>query len=99
MNKLEPAKDSASVFRLASKLAEKGEDIALLHIQDACRATTSAEYCSKFAEAKIRIYALRADIEARKLTEETHPSVELIDYEQWVSLLMDKHAEVVSWTS
>ena len=90
--------DSASIFKLTGKFAEKHEDIALLHIQEACKATTSAKYCSKLREASIKVYALRADVEARKLTK-MHPSVELIDYRQWVSLLMDKHGKVVSWTS
>ena len=91
--------DSASIFKLTGKLAEKREDIALLHIQEACKATTSAKYCSKLREASIKVYALRADVEARKLTKKMRPSVELIDYKQWVSLLMDKHGKVVSWTS
>ena len=98
MSKLIPAEDSTSILKLGGKLAEKRE-IALLHIQEACRATTSVEYCSKLREASIKVYALRADVEARKLTEKMHPSVELVDYRQWVSLLMDKHDKVVSWTS
>ncbi len=99
MSKLIPAEDSTSILKLAGKLAEKREDIALLNIQEACKATASAEYCSKLREASIKVYALRADVEARKLTKKMHPSVELIDYKQWVSLLMDKHGKVVSWTS
>ena len=91
--------DSASIFKLTGKLAEKREDVALLHIQEACKATTSAKYCSKLQEASIKVYALRVDVEARKLTKKMHPSVELIDYKQWVSLLMDRHDKVVSWTS
>lgn len=98
MSKLIPNEDSTSILMLARKLAEKRKDIALLHIQEACRATTSSEYCSKLQKANIRMYALRADVEARKLTKKMHPSVELVDYEQWVSLLMDKHDKVVSWT-
>ncbi len=94
-----PVEDSASIFKLAGKLVEKREEIALLHIQEACRATTSSEYCSKLREASIKIYALRGDVETRKLTGKMPPSVELIDYEQWISLLMDQHGKVVSWTS
>ena len=94
-----PVEDSTSIFKLAGKLVEKREEIALLHIQEACKATTSSEYCSKLQEASIKVYALRADVEARKLSKKMHPSVELIDYKQWISLLMDKHDKVVSWTS
>jgi sulfur relay protein TusB/DsrH len=93
-----PAKDSVSIFKLAGKLAEKDEEIAFLHVQEACKATTSAEYCDKLAEAGIKIYALKADVEARGLAGKMSPGVELVDYKQWASLLMDKHDRVVSWT-
>jgi sulfur relay protein TusB/DsrH len=83
---------------LAGKLAEKGEEIAFLHIQDACKAITSMEYCDKLVKDGIKVYALKADVEARKLIEKMRPGVELIDYKQWVSLLMDKHDRIVSWT-
>jgi len=99
MSKFISAEDSVSIFKLAGKLAEKGEEISFLHIQDACKATTSAEYCDKLLEARIKTYALRADVEARRLTIKMQPGVELIDYRQWVSLLMDRHDRIVSWTS
>ena len=99
MSKFVPAEDQVSIFKLAGKLAEKGEEVAFLHFQEACKATASAECCSRLLEARIRIYALRSDVEARKMTKKMHPSVELIDYTQCVSLLMDKHGRVVSWTS
>jgi sulfur relay protein TusB/DsrH len=99
VSKLIPAKDSVSILKLAGKLAGKGEEIVFLHIQDACKATTSTEYCDKLLEARIKIHALGADVEARRLTEKMHPSVELIDYKQWISLLMDGHDKIVSWTS
>ena len=99
MSKLIPAKDSVSILKLAGKLAEKSEEIVFLHIQEACKATTSAEYCDKLAEANIKVYALKADVESRRLTGKTSLGVELVDYKQWVSLLMDKHDRIVSWTS
>ena len=94
-----PAEDSVSILRLAGKLAEKGEEIALLHIQEACEATASVSYCDKLVEDGIKVYALKADVEARKLIEKTRPGVELIDYKQWISLLMDGHDKIVSWTN
>jgi sulfur relay protein TusB/DsrH len=99
MSKFVSAEDQVSIFKLAGELAAKGEDVVFLHIQEACKATASAEYCSMLLEARVKIYALRADAEARMLTKKMHPSVELIDYMQWVSLLMDKHDKIVSWTS
>ena len=99
MSKLIPAKDSVSILKLAERLVEKGEDIAFLHTQDACEATASTEYCGRLLDARIKVYALKADVEARALTEKMHPRVKLIDYKQWVSLLMNEHNKVVSWTS
>lgn len=99
MSKLIPAEDSTSIFMLVGKLAEKREDVALLHIQEACRAIVSADYSSRLLERGVKVYALKADVEARNLTKKMHPSAVLIDYSQWVSLLMDKHDKVVSWTS
>lgn len=91
--------DSASILKLAEKLASKGENIAFLHIQHACKAAASTEYCAMLLKSRIKVYASKADIEAQGLTEKTHPSVELIDYKQWVSLLMNEHSKIVSWTS
>ena len=88
-----------SVLNLAAKLAEKGDKIAVLHIQDACLGATSSEYCARFLESKIDAYALKADIEARGLTEKLCFNVKTIDYRQWVSLLIDEHDKTVSWTS
>jgi len=84
---------------MATRLAEKGEEIALLHIQDACVAAVSNKYCDRLLEASISIYALKADVEARGLAEKLHTNVETIDYKQWVSLLMRGHGKIVSWTS
>ena len=88
-----------SILNLAAKLAEKGEKIAVLHTQDACVAATLTEYCSKLLESKIDMYAVKADVEAQGLNEKIHPSVKIIDYKRWVSLLIDEHKEIVSWTS
>jgi tRNA 2-thiouridine synthesizing protein B len=93
------AKDSASIFDMAARLAEKGEGIAILHIQDACSAVASPEYCDRLLKSKINVYALKADVEARGLAERIHPNVKMVDYKQWVSLMMNKHNKIVSWTS
>ena len=98
MSKLTTAEDTVFVFKLTGRLAERGEEIAFLHIQDACEAITSAEYCDKLLDASIKIYALDTDVESRKSAGRILPSVELINYRQWVSLLMDKHHRIVSWT-
>lgn len=88
-----------SILEIASATAEKGEKAAILHIQDACVAVTMNEYCEKLAENKIDVYALKADCEARGLVEKTGKTVKLIDFNQWVKLVMSENGNVVSWTS
>ena len=84
---------------MAARLAEKGEGITILHIQDACTAVASREYCDRLLEGKINVYALKADVKVRGLIERMHPNAKIIDYKQWVSLMMNGHNKIVSWTS
>jgi len=88
-----------SISKIAEKATAKGEKAAFLHIQDACIAATINEYCDKLAENKIDIYALKADCEARGLVEKVSGKVRVIDYKQWVRLLMTEHKKIVSWTT
>lgn len=88
-----------SVLEIARKAAENGEKVAVLYIQDACIAATVNEYCDKLAENKIEVYALKADCEARGLVRKVNRKVKLIDYKQWVKLVMTKHKKIVSWTT
>jgi len=62
-------------------------------------ATTSSGHCGRLLKNRIGIYALKADVEARGLTEKLCPNVKTIDYRQWVNLLMTDHEKIVSWTS
>ncbi len=87
-----------SILNLAARLAEKGEKTAVLHVQDACVAATSAEYCNRLLESKIDVYAVKADVEAQGLKGKIRPNAKTIDYKQWVSLLIDEHNKTVSWT-
>ena len=91
--------DSASILDMAARLAEKGERIAILHIQDACSAVASKEHCDRLLKSKIKVYALKADVEARELAERMHQNAKIVDYKQWVSLMMNEHDKIVSWTS
>lgn len=99
LSKPSGAHDSASIFDVAAKLAEKDQGIVILHIQDACSAVVSREYCDRLLKSRIDLYALKADVEARGLSERMHPNVKMIDYRQWASLLMDGHNKIVSWTN
>jgi sulfur relay protein TusB/DsrH len=93
------AENYGSILEIARKAAENGEKVAVLHIQDACIAATINEYCEKLAENKIDIYALKADCEARGLVGKVNEKVRIIDYKQWVKLVMIEHKKIVSWTT
>jgi len=93
------AENYSSILEIAKKAAQNGEKVAVLHIQDACIAATIEEHCDKLAENKIEIYALKADCKARGLTKKVSRKVKLIDYKQWVNLVMTEHKKIVSWTT
>jgi len=86
-----------SILGIVLKIVETGEKVGILHIQDACIALTLPEYLRKIT-CKIELYALRADCEARGLLEKIDKSVTVIDYREWVKLVMDKYDKIVSWT-
>jgi tRNA 2-thiouridine synthesizing protein B len=86
-----------SILEIARKTVENGQKTAVLYIQDACIAATMNGYCDKLFENKIDVYALKADCEARGLMDKLRPRVKVIDYEQWVKLVM-MHDKIVSWT-
>jgi len=88
-----------SILEIARKSVENGEKVAVLHVQDACIAATINEHCDKLAENKIDIYALKADCETRGLVEKVNEKVRIIDYKQWVKLMMTEHEKIVSWTT
>jgi len=88
-----------SILEIAREAAEDGEKVAVLHIQDACIGATIDTYCNKLAETKIDIYALKGDCEARGLRRKVKSSVRIIDYKQWVRLVMVEHKNIVSWTT
>jgi len=88
-----------SVLKIAERISEKGEKVAILHIQDACIAATMKEYCGRLADGRINAYVLRADCEARGLLEKVVRDVKVIDYKEWVDLSMKEHDKIVSWTT
>jgi len=88
-----------SILKIAKKASEKGENVAILHIQDACIAATMDEYCERLAEGRMNTYVLRADCEARGLLEKVGRDVKIVDYKGWVRLVMNEHDKIVSWTT
>ena len=98
LNKSPKSETSESILKIAEYLAKKGENVAVLHIQDASIAVEVKEYCDKLEKSKIHAYCLKADLEVRGRNQ-TSKNVKLIDYKQWVELLMNEHDKTVSWTS
>jgi len=90
--------DYESLLKLASKVAEKGESVAILHIQDACITVTSDKYLRKLVTSGIEVYVLKEDCEARGLLRKIKSKVRTVDYKGWVNLVMKKHDKIVSWT-
>jgi sulfur relay protein TusB/DsrH len=88
-----------SVLKLAENASSKGEKVAVLHIQDACVAATMERHCMRLADARIRLYALKTDCEARGLLDKLGKDVKVIDHREWVRLLMKDRENIVSWTS
>jgi len=81
---------------MASEIVEMGEKVGILHIQDACIALTLPEYIENTANYGLKLYGLRADCEARGLRK-MDKRVAIVDYREWVRLVMDEYDKIVSW--
>jgi len=90
--------DYASILDVALRAVQKGEKVGVVHIHDSCVALTSDEYFKKLVDAGLRVYALRADCEARGLLRKMKRGVKIVDYKDWVKLVMDEYDKTVSWT-
>jgi len=88
-----------TLLNIVAESAKKDDKIVVLHIQDACTAATSSKYCDRLLQSKIRVYALKPDIEARGLNGKICAGVKIVDYKQWVDLLIRDHSKIISWTS
>lgn len=93
------AENLGFILETAEKVRAKGEKVAVLHVQDAVIAATLSEYCSRLEDRGVDVYVLKADCEARGLLEKVSSKAELIDYKQWVKLMMNEHDKIISWTS
>ena len=90
--------DYASILDVALRAVQKGEKVGVVHIHDSCVALTSDEYFKKLVDAGLSVYALRADCEARGLLRKMKRGVKIVDYKDWVKLVMDEYDRTVSWT-
>jgi sulfur relay protein TusB/DsrH len=85
-------------LKIAEKIREKGEKVAILHIQDACIVATMDEHCKRLTEERIDAYVLSGDCEARGLLEKVGRDIKIVDYKGWVRLVMKEHDKIISWT-
>jgi len=90
--------DYASILDIALRAVQKGEKVGVLHIQDSCIALTSDKYPKKLVDAGLNVYALKADCEARSLLKKVKEGVKIVDYKDWVKLVMEEYGKTVSWT-
>jgi sulfur relay protein TusB/DsrH len=90
--------DYASILDMALRAVQKGEKVGVLHIHDSCIALTSDEYSKRLVDAGLNVYALKADCEARGLFKKMKKGVKIVDYKDWVRLVMDEYDRIVSWT-
>jgi len=90
--------DYDSIFEVAFRAVQEGEKVGILHIHDSCIALTSDEYSKKLVDAGLNFYALKADCEARGLLKKMKEGVKIVDYKDWVKLVMDEYDRIVSWT-
>jgi sulfur relay protein TusB/DsrH len=90
--------DYASIFDMALRAVQKGEKVGVLHIHNSCVALTSGEYSEKLVDAGLNVYASKADCEARGLLKKIKKGVKIVDYKDWVKLVMDEYDRIVSWT-
>ena len=89
--------DYASILDMALRVVQKGEKTGVMHIHDSCMALTSVEYSTKLVDAGLNVYALKADCEARGLLKKIKKGVKIVDYKDWVRLVMDEYDRIVSW--
>ena len=86
-----------TILDIARRAHQRGEKVGVLHIHDSCIALTLEEYVKRFVETEVGVYALKADCEARGLMKKIVKGVNVVDYKDWVKLLMDEHDRIVSW--
>ncbi len=90
--------DYASILDMALRAVQKGEKVGVLHIHGSCTALTSGGYSKKLVGAGLNVYALKADCKARGLLKKIKKRVKIVDYRDWVKLVMDEYDRIVSWT-
>lgn len=76
--------------------AARKEKVGILHIQDACMATTLPEYCAKAVDNGVNLYVLKEDCQARGLLRKVSANVKVVDYEGGIELVMREYKRIVT---
>ena len=97
LSKFQFVGDYASILDIARRTARE-EKVGILHIHDSCIALTSDEYFKKLVDAGLNVYVLKADCEARGILKKVKKGVKIVDYKDWVKLVMEEYDRIVSWT-
>jgi len=97
LNKSPFVGDYASLLDITRRMAQE-EKVGVLHIHDSCIALTSEEYFKRLVDAGLKVYALKADCEARGILKKVKKGVKIVDYKGWVKLVMEEYDRTVSWT-
>lgn len=87
--------DSPTAFKIAERMARRGQKVSILFTREACRHLTDPEFSNSIAFAE-GVHCLGSDldqIEREKLV----GGVRLVDYSGWVELV-EANEKIVSWT-
>jgi len=79
--------------QLSARLTLVGKDDGIVFMQDSCYSLKSPAVVALLAYQTFKLYALADDMQARNIDA---PSVELIDYPQFVQLSLD-YQKTISW--
>ncbi|NHJ84619.1 MAG: sulfurtransferase complex subunit TusB [Asgard group archaeon] len=89
-----------TLLEMSKKQIEKGNEIAILLIQDSTLAGWKGgqNVIAEAANHGITIYAIKEDLEARGIfNDKIHPGIIPIDYDEAISVIMDKYEKVITW--
>ncbi|HUU76796.1 MAG TPA: sulfurtransferase complex subunit TusB [candidate division Zixibacteria bacterium] len=89
-----------TLLDIIKKQKENGHDVAVLLIQDSTLACWKGakNIISEAATHGIDIFAIKEDLEARGIIDDkVHPDIKQVNYEQAISVIMDKYEKVITW--
>ena len=85
--------DSPTAFKIAERMAQRGQRVSILFTGEACRHLTDPELSDSFVFAVV--HCLRSDLD-RIEREKLVGGVRLVDYSGWVELV-EANEKIVSW--